>query len=387
MKRHYSTVECYLFKDPRFLQLTDKEKLTWQYLLGNSSQVKCPGLVEGSCLTLAQYLYYPLRVTEKDRFNEAIDVSGSCIKKLVSMKWVEHDLQAQLFFLPNAIKHNLPRNRNMLWRWIRQLKEFPSSPLIRRWIKTTADVLTSVFGREDERQKIIVQFSRSLTAASFVDPEQHQIVVEERDDNGNLIESKILEGYYSGYRGGFKDDLASCLFKLEKSRSNPKPPTTKKQKPSQQSLIDPKSQFTSRQKLLWKLFESELFYVKNRGNQTVVQNVTDPVGLCEKLGGEKFSHVDIEGLMLKLSAWSQENRKKARQNLSMFLVSCFSKEESRAKEDRETQQRHDREQTVKRSNLQEFEACDYVEPSEEDKRKRREALIRSGFSPEGSVDA
>jgi hypothetical protein len=298
----------YLFKDTRFLELSWSERLTWLYLIGNSSKVRCPGLVEGSCLSIAQYLYWPLRVSESERFLAAVKDAEVSIRKLVAMGWLEHDLKAGVFFLPHAIRHNAPDNLNILWSWCKNLREYPSSPLTRRWIECALADVTTAFGREDSRYRLLAQISKGLKGA-----------------DASNFQTKI-EGFYDGYPDGTPDTLSSVVsaIRLETVREG------ERELKSIAKPTEMPSDFTPRQADLWRLLCSERFYVPGRGEQTVWDNVRDPVALCRKLGGDGFLLVDF-GLIYRLAAWSFDQKVKAKRNLGAFLRACFARDQEQAR--------------------------------------------------------
>lgn len=351
-QRIYATIECWLFKDTRFLELAWPEKLTWLYLLGNSSRVRCPGLVEGSVITVAQYLRWPLKVGDSERFHEAIKESEACIKKLVQMGWVEHDLRAGLFYLPNAISHNPPDNTNILWSWCRNLKEFPSSPLTRRWLKDALETLTTLYGRQDSRQRLVAQICKSLSTRGTLDVAQYGTKV---------------PGFYDGYPPGTSDGIASCLSTIRLASAQSRTSNGDEPAKKDQKTQTPAPDFTERQRELWSRFLSEKFWVPGRGDQTVWENVKDPANLCRKLGGDGFMDVDLD-IIYRLAAWSYEKKGKARRNLGAFLRACFARDQSQLKGQ------------VKMPEPKSFKAFEIPSDHRPDEEQRARAIRDSGIS-------
>lgn len=373
-----------MFDDVRFLCLDSDTRQTWLKLLGSQSRVRCPGLVKGSCITVAQFLRYPLRVSNTRNFKDAIDASTRSINILVEMGWLEHDLTANIFYLPKAVKHNLPANRNMLWGWIKNLKEFPSSPLIRRWVSGSNDAITKAFGRDDPRQHLIAYFARVLGGSVGLKVEKYHAVKELKDEAGNVVKSTTLKGYYNSYPSGVRDGLLNCIQRAEREIKTDgivpqaragRPKTTKK-------ITDSPDTFNDRQKMLWELFLSEQFYVPGQGKQTVFDNVPDPVSLCEKLGGDGFAGVDLD-IVYRLAAWSFDNKRRAKKNLGAHLRSCFSRDQKMANENKQI----DVDLQRRRANVPMFDASDIKdeEPTDAQREARLKALSEAGLKV-GAVD-
>lgn len=322
--RRYAQIECFLHKDERFLALDHPTRLTWTYLLGNSSKVFCPGLVEGSCLTIAKYLYWPLRVSESQKFTRSVNSAVECIKALVKMGWVEHDLQAELFWLPHAVRHNIPENPNMLIGWLKKLPEFPTSPLTWEWVKVARQDLAKALGRDDSRAKLIDAVYRSGLQRLPKEPPY----------------PKKEKGFWNGYPEGYPNlvgDLGvnPLLTIKRKSKSKSKVAPDGRDEPTLPGLEqgkktkEPPSHFSKRQRDLWTIFLSEKFWVKGRGELTPWEGIQDPVAICEKLGGDGYKEIDLD-LMYRLSAWTFAHKPKTRENLGSFLTSCFGAEKTRA---------------------------------------------------------
>lgn len=386
--REYAAIECVLFKDERFLRMDGDTRQTFLWLLGHQSRIRCPGLVEGSCITVAQFLRYPLRVSDVDQFRTAIKASTAAITHIVDIGWVEHDLTANLFYLPSAVQHNLPDNKNMLWGWIKNLKEFPSSPLIRKWVAGANEAITMAYGRGDSRQQLISYFARVLGGFSTLKVDKYCVVQEEKDEAGNVVKKKELPGYYNGYPAGVTDGLLHCIQRAEREvrtdgiSGSQKPGRKKKLNISKTTDIP--ENFDDRQKRLWELFLSEQFWVPGHGMQTVFDNVRDPEGLCRKLGGEGFRGVDLD-IIYRLSAWSVDNKGRAKKNLGAHLRNCFSRDQKRAEENKQI----DVDLQMKRANVPMFDASDIKdeEPTEAQKEARLKALREAGLEVEVVGDA
>lgn len=330
-RRSYAAIESYLFKDERFLKLNKDVRLTWLFLLGNSSRIKCPGLIEGSVITIAKFLEYPLRVSEHDKFLQAVTTAEEAVRELVKLGWLEVDLRAEMFFLPHAIDHNLPDNSNMLIRWIKTLNEFPHSPTIRRWLSRCRETITKAFGRQDARSKLISSVCSIVAAQETLD----------------VKACEITSGFYNGYPNGYPNSLPnglgnrlangsyvdsnsysySNINRGKGASTGGRRTTTKIKKGSKPIKPD---DFDSRQSKLWHLFANEKFYVPGKGEQTVWENVNDPTGLCRKLGGEGFLSIDFD-LVFRLAAWSFANKRKARKDLGRFLSANFSRDQKEVK--------------------------------------------------------
>ena len=378
--RLYAQVECFLWKDKRFLALDHSVRLTWLFLLGQSSKVYCPGLVEGSFIDVAKFLFWPLKVSEVKRFTKSVEQAKECVEALAEMGWVEYDLQAELFYLPHAINHNIPDNPNMLWGWLKKLREFPHSVLTIRWLKNTRNTITKALGRDDDRARMIDSVYRSVS---------QQIPK-------NLEATKKKDGFYNGLPNGLPNVWGNVRVNpllTSKSKSKTKSKLTPQGGRSELPLRglgeggEPKQapeHFSTRQRDLWALFLTEKFYVPGRGDLTAWEGTSDPVSLCEKLGGEGYLDVDLD-LMYRLGAWTYSHKPKARKNLGSFLTSCFGSNKTRETTRRQQSDSH---MADVMGNLPSYDAADIgPEPTDEELQEREQTMKDAGFTTPGQGDS
>jgi hypothetical protein len=372
--RIYSAIECFMFRDGRFLKLDYRTKLTWLYLLGNSSRVNIPGLVECGYVDLTKFLDYPLKVNDRERFGAALKETKKNVKKLVDLEWVLYDQNAEIFYLTQAIKRNLPDNSAMIIGWLKKLRERPSSPLLRRWLSDASKVIRKAFGNQDARFTLIQTACRTVAAGGAL----------------NVVNMEISKGFYDGYPRGYIDGMDRALAKVLDDFNSKRNKERKREKARRQAPVlelplgdergKPKPDtlpdgFNERQQQLWELFKTEKFYIPGQGDMTVIDAVSDPKTLCKKLGGEGFKHVSLD-LVYTLAAWSYSNKRKARKNLGAFLTACFSKQQVEGAENA----RIDLELAATNKRIQTFDATDIpVEPTDNDQSDRIAAMKRAGF--------
>ena len=103
-------------------------------------------------------------------------------------------------------------------------------------------------------------------------------------------------------------------------------------RPSSSPLIEtkptePPEDFTARQREVWEAMRTAQFKVPGAGQQTVWENVKDPVGLARDLGGPGYPAVDV-GLIHRLASWSQESPRR-KKKLNLFLRNRFSATQER----------------------------------------------------------
>lgn len=117
----YSKVERKMWKDAKFRALSKPEpnaQSLFLRLLTAPESTPVPGLIPVRAPALADELGWPLERFHK-RFAE-LSTNG--------MAYADWD--AGLVFLPNAIKHNQPANRNIVKGWLKHVEEMPECELL-----------------------------------------------------------------------------------------------------------------------------------------------------------------------------------------------------------------------------------------------------------------
>lgn len=314
--RPYRQVEMYVWRDLRFKALSDDGKLLWLHLETTPAHqtIACEGLMECNAFTMARYLGW--LNGDLSGVQAAVDRVRAALQPIADLGWVACDVGAELVLLPHAIRRHPPANPNVLTQWIRALRSVPQSVLRAQWVRSAAEALRQRFGRDDARAIAVGTILQSM--------QQHAQAIDAAEG-----EQRQATGFYRGYGAGGDDHVSTAIaawssgataeHKPRKSRS----PRKAKPKPE-----DPPAHFTARQRELWAKFRTVRFIVPGAGEQTVWENVANPVGLCERLGGDGYPNVDA-GLIDRLAAWTHEKPTHAKPRLNLFLINRFGATQER----------------------------------------------------------
>jgi hypothetical protein len=305
--RLFRRVELYLWQDPRFRAFHDDTKLIWLHLLTSPAhgRIRCEGLLmECTYVDVARYMGWANG--DVDQYASAVERVQGAFQTLAAMGWIEIDLRAEVVLLPQAVKHNPPSNPNVLTQWLNALGSVPPSLLRVHWVRTAAEAVRHRYGKGDARVKVLTTIQQSL---------KHHA----RDIATQDSAQRETSGIYVGYQPGDDDHVKEALATW---RSGPpkqeRPKRTRKAVEKQETVPE---HFNKRQRDLWDKFCTVKFRVPGKGEQTVWENVPDPVRLCENLGGDGFPAVPLI-LVDRLAAWSSESPK-AKQKLNQFLLNNF----------------------------------------------------------------
>lgn len=121
----YRKVHVRMWGDKKFRNLPNDAKLLFSYLFTGPHTTQLPGLSEAGEMRLAEVLGWDI----KD-FRVIIQL-------LIDQEMVCFDQEARVLFLPNAIKHNLPANPNIITGWEKLFDLIPESELKNQFINNT----------------------------------------------------------------------------------------------------------------------------------------------------------------------------------------------------------------------------------------------------------
>lgn len=113
----FRKVDPRVWSDAKFLSLTDDGKQIWLYLLTTPAHCSIPGVIVGGAAAHAEILRW-----SPERFREGF-------RQLFAKGLANHDLEARLIWLPNAIRYNEPQNPNVIVGWSKAWPEIPECAL------------------------------------------------------------------------------------------------------------------------------------------------------------------------------------------------------------------------------------------------------------------
>jgi hypothetical protein len=148
--RTFSKVDRFLWRDTRFLELSDDAKILWIYLLTSPQSTCCPGLFVSPPLTVIDDLGWAFK-NEDLTISEgkALAFAGACkrlkeaLDELQSLLWVDFDARHKVIFIPKAIKHNMPESPKVAMSWATALKSIPDCELKTKWIQVAVQTLVN----------------------------------------------------------------------------------------------------------------------------------------------------------------------------------------------------------------------------------------------------
>jgi hypothetical protein len=112
----YRPVDVRMWRDRKFLSLSQDARLLWTFLLTAPNSLAIPGVIVGGPATLAEQLeWLPERFAE--RFVE-IERSGFAVSR-----------DGSLIFLKNALRYQPPHNVNMIKGWAKYWDDIPEGQL------------------------------------------------------------------------------------------------------------------------------------------------------------------------------------------------------------------------------------------------------------------
>jgi hypothetical protein len=149
----YRRIEVRLWGDEKFRRLSAQQpsgQALWIYLLTGPHTTSLPGLFRAGEAALAEAIRWDIR-SFRDRFNEL------CAQGMAKADW-----DAQVVWVPNAIKYNQPANPNVVKSWKVHWDEIPECSLkleahhrFREFIQTRrgfAEVFDATFGNGFENR-------------------------------------------------------------------------------------------------------------------------------------------------------------------------------------------------------------------------------------------
>lgn len=319
-RRSFRPVEPYVWQDQRFRALPDDVKLVWLHLLTTPShdRFRCEGLVESTLHDVARYLGW-VNGCVSDAVVGGMERAEVAVHALADLGWVEVDRGVGLMLLPRAVLHNPPANVNVLRHWLTALGRVPRSLLRVHWVVGAAEALRERFGRRDGRVLALAPVLASLQSRA-------------RDTAAaEGTQATAVRGVYRGYAPQEDDHVRAALEPARGRRAPADPsgaPPAKRRRPAPEKVAEAPADFTARQRALWEAFRHERFVIPGAGEQTVWDNVRDPVGLCRRLGGDGYPNVDV-GLVARLAAWTHAHPDRAKVRLDQFLVNRFGATQER----------------------------------------------------------
>lgn len=133
MKRVFSKVERYVWKDQEFRELSRDARDLWIYLLTCPHTHGMPGLLYLPLSTIINDLAFE-RYYQGECYNNA----NKALDELIALGWVAYDRTSCVMFVKRAVAHNLPENPNVIKSWLKQLREIPRSrcKLFPQWVES-----------------------------------------------------------------------------------------------------------------------------------------------------------------------------------------------------------------------------------------------------------
>lgn len=114
----YRKVQARIWGDLKFRALDNDTKLLWLYFLTGPHTTDAPGIWHCRLTAIEEDLGL-----SRDKIKQAVyDLScrGMCV----------YDEQVQVLYLPNHLKHNPPKNRNIAKGWLNRLDDLPECELV-----------------------------------------------------------------------------------------------------------------------------------------------------------------------------------------------------------------------------------------------------------------
>jgi hypothetical protein len=134
---YYSKIDRQMWGDKKFRALSaspPNAQTLWQYLLTGPHSGVVPGLFSSTVDELA----IKLRWLPGD--------TADCFAEIETQQMVRVDRESQLVWLPNALRHNLPRSPNVVVGWRSALSELPECPLKDEALAFMRNVLLQMSG-------------------------------------------------------------------------------------------------------------------------------------------------------------------------------------------------------------------------------------------------
>jgi len=373
-KRDYGRTERFIWKDPRFHDLGPDGKMVFLHLLSSPGAYPVPGLVHATPLLLVEWLNWE---AESDGdVVAALQRVQAAIAVCVDAGWAQVDPRAKLVRIPNAVNHEPPDNFNVVRGWLRVLaQDVPPSPLRRAWVLGAYEALVRTFGRDDRRTCALRPIANALrqqaaddlsfptlsgttsgtsrgplgdlegtTKGSTTDPVDMKAgeITHEKETvtpgvgcDGSLAISINNSNSSNNSRSNVALPTMKHVPEREHEESGggagsppaaDRPPARRRRQPSK--VHEPPEDFSPRQRAVFEALRSAIFYVPGVGDQTAWDNVADPVRLARELGGAGYPNVDV-GLVFRLAAWTQENKRRGKKKIGQFLLGRFSASQER----------------------------------------------------------
>lgn len=141
--RSYSKVERFLWRDPRFREISEDAQKLWLYLLSCPNSTTCPGLFLATQMVIIDDLCWV--DTADDDYASDIPVAlqrlTDAIATLVNLGWMQYDTRARIVYIPRALRHNMPESPNVVRSWATALSSMPTCDLRDQWIRMAQETL------------------------------------------------------------------------------------------------------------------------------------------------------------------------------------------------------------------------------------------------------
>ena len=184
----YSRINCRVWNDERVRKLGPLAKRVWLRLLAPIERGRIPGLFQawpdGIRLTVG------LTVGEFD----------TSWLEVVSTMGAKHDPEAGLIYLPNALKHDPPRNPNQVKGWLSGLRELPECSLKAEAIRDIKQFLESLGPSFAKPLAELVPNTNHIPCTkNQVDPKQGKSAETSKSDALDSMAIKVWEHYARRY--------------------------------------------------------------------------------------------------------------------------------------------------------------------------------------------
>lgn len=142
--RSYSKVERFLWRDPRFSELSEDAQKLWLYLLTSPCSMPCPGLFVASQMVVLDDIGWLREGDADDQGKAYVKASArltEAFRQLKKKGWVEFDSRSRVVLIPSAPRHNMPESNNVVISWATALQSIPSCSARERWISIARETL------------------------------------------------------------------------------------------------------------------------------------------------------------------------------------------------------------------------------------------------------
>ncbi len=150
----YRRIYVRIWTDKKFLELSDKAKLVWFYLLTGPHTTSLPGIFRETMPGMAAFLSW-----HNDVFQKAF-------MEIVGAGMVEADFKNHVVYVLNVIQYNPPQSVNVVKSWVMYFDLIPECDLKIKYLK---DIYAYMEGLSDAfRDAFQLAFTDALTEASAI---------------------------------------------------------------------------------------------------------------------------------------------------------------------------------------------------------------------------